>query len=293
MKNEEEGRKRHSSGAKARSKKAKKRERQAAEEFEEERRLTALLFGGGDAEEVVDSEQVSFSNHQYEKDDREGENHSLFQIDRIGGSGELEHDDSGTTAEDIGTAQMAASGSKAKLLTVATSSSDSPVWKDDDDEDVTVSLLETSRLRKLRKSRYEDGATSLSGAELESRLRQRYQSTMQMSARIDWAQIDETPQDDRDETKRAEQDELDFFDSAEPLLVGTQSGRLPPNILNTIRCPDANQSDPNQAVVQAVHFHPGSDPDHPLLLTAGFDKTLRFFQVGSDKSDKIHGIHCK
>ena len=75
MKNEEDGRKRRSSGAKkAKSKKFMKRERQAAEDLEEERRLTALLFGDIDAEEVADPAQVSFSNNRYGIADGEEEN---------------------------------------------------------------------------------------------------------------------------------------------------------------------------------------------------------------------------
>jgi U3 small nucleolar RNA-associated protein 18 len=29
------------------------------------------------------------------------------------------------------------------------------------------------------------------------------------------------------------------------------------------------------------------------MLTGGLDKSLRFFQIGEEKSEKIHGIHCK
>jgi U3 small nucleolar RNA-associated protein 18 len=38
---------------------------------------------------------------------------------------------------------------------------------------------------------------------------------------------------------------------------------------------DANQHDPCHAVVRSVEFHPNGQ----LLLTAGLDKKLRFFQV--------------
>ena len=41
------------------------------------------------------------------------------------------------------------------------------------------------------------------------------------------------------------------------------------------RCKDANQHDPAKAAVRAVSFHPTGE----LLLTGGFDKTLRLFQV--------------
>jgi U3 small nucleolar RNA-associated protein 18 len=59
-----------------------------------------------------------------------------------------------------------------------------------------------------------------------------------------------------------------------------------------VRCPDANAGHYNSSTVNAVQFHPGSDEDEPLMMTAGLDKTLRFFKIkGSEGSEKVHGIH--
>ena len=157
---------------------------------------------------------------------------------------------------------------------------DKPAWVDEDDADVSMSLMSVDRLKKLRKSRSE--IAPLDGVELERRLRKRFQETT--TARTDWANVDEV------DDKKAKDSLLES--SATPLLAPS-SDRLPPHVLSVVRCPDANQQDPNKAVVQAVHFHPGSDPDRPLMLTAGLDKTLRFFQVDAEESQKIHGIHCK
>ncbi|CAN0421830.1 unnamed protein product, partial [Laminaria digitata] len=52
------------------------------------------------------------------------------------------------------------------------------------------------------------------------------------------------------------------------------------------RCKDANQHDPAKAVVRAVSFHPAGE----LLLTGGFDKTLRLFQVDGVRNTKMHSI---
>mmetsp|Transcript_2091 Transcript_2091/g.4843 ORF Transcript_2091/g.4843 Transcript_2091/m.4843 type:complete len:696 (-) Transcript_2091:85-2172(-) len=176
-----------------------------------------------------------------------------------------------------------------------------------------IRLVDASdRLKKLRKSRKEK--TELTTQELEQRLRQRYEVTAQTTARTDWAASAPLSMKDDDGeiggTKKSHDDEddgqlltsTDLFSTSESLFADhpgylkagggtTGGGRLPPNVLDIVRCPDANQADPNRAVVQAVNFHPGSDPDQPLLLTAGLDKTLRFFQVGEKQSEKIHGIH--
>ena len=50
-----------------------------------------------------------------------------------------------------------------------------------------------------------------------------------------------------------------------------------------IRCKDANAMEPCRAAVQALAFHPAGE----LLLTAGLDKTVRFFAVDGTKNQKV------
>ncbi len=64
-------------------------------------------------------------------------------------------------------------------------------------------------------------------------------------------------------------------------------GRLQPGTLEVLRCRDANLQEPSQAVVQALQFHPTQGG---LLLTAGFDKTLRLFQVDGKRNEKRAGV---
>jgi U3 small nucleolar RNA-associated protein 18 len=248
--------------------KSRKRVRSSKEEENaaEERRLTALLFGGGVEEETQQQSEPEESESEGHEDTHEI-SERFFELDRTG-DGELQveeeetrHD--GYSDDDVDNAAV-----------------EKPAWVDEDDADVSMSLMSVDRLKKLRKSRSE--TAPLDGVELERRLRIRFQETT--TARTDWANVDEA-------AEKKEEDSL-LESSATPLLASS-SGRLPPHVLNVVRCPDANQQDPNKAVVQAVHFHPGSDPDRPLMLTAGLDKTLRFFQVDAEESQKIHGIHCK
>lgn len=252
-------------------KKSRKRVRAEEQDAAEERRLTALLFGGGGVEE---NEVQLSESEDIDEDEEVEESHEIsenfFELDRAGdedvqvGDGDDEHaatreSDSGDD-DDEGAAD------------------DKPAWVDEDDADAFMNLMSVDRLKKLRKSRSE--MAPVDGVELERRLRKRFQDTT--TARIDWADVDET-------NLQKSKDSL-VESSAAPLLASS-SDRLPPQVLSVVRCPDANQQDPNKAVVQAVHFHPGSDPDRPLMLTAGLDKTLRFFQVDAEESQKIHGIH--
>lgn len=258
---------------KPKSKKSKKKEQQAAQENDEERRLTSLLFGGGSSDLPSQVEK--------ERNDEEVAAPFSFEIDRTGIA--EEHED--------GDRNVARSFNEAKEEGNVKTEESGVAWVDEDDADLEVDLLGTSRLRKLRKSKTEEAASALNGLELEQRLRQRYQNTTQSAARTDWANLDEKV--DSEEDQSDVEDGALQSSSAPLVLQSSASQRLPLNILNIMRCPDANQSDPNKSVVQAVNFHPGSDPERPLLLTAGLDKTLRFFQVGAEKSEKVHGIHCK
>jgi len=249
--------------------KKKKRSPKEAEDDAEERRLTALLFGGiGDAPDHDDDEGDMQVEAKISAEDSK-EVRALFELDTIG--------------DDDGSMQVVVHEEQSK-----THSSDDgreeeeddrnrPVWVDDDD--VELDLMKTNRLKKLRKHREED-VSNMKGTDLEKRLRQRFESTTMATARTDWATLG-----------KEELNENERETSEAPLLAARSAHKLPPHILHVVRCPDANQNDPNLAAVQAVHFHPGSDPDRPLMLTAGLDKTLRFFQVGTDGSDKIHGIH--
>lgn len=72
--------------------------------------------------------------------------------------------------------------------------------------------------------------------------------------------------------------------SAGPLLG--KSAKLPMGRIELTRVKDANHEEPSQAVIQSVEFHPAGQ----LLLTAGFDKHLRFFQVSTSVWSTEQGI---
>ena len=230
-----------------------KKQKRIAAEKEEDDRLTAMLFGNGETAERP---------HKVPRASKPAAD-SLFEIDRKGDA--------------LGVGMEEAESTRALEIVndnnTAAEDEEGQAWKDDDD-DIQVHLK--NRLAKLRHNRHEGAVTT---QQLEGRLRNFYQQSL--TAQTNWAKLP-------DENDHAEENAV--IDTDEPML---SQGGLKQTILATVRCPDANMSDPNQAAIQAVHFHPGSDPDRPLLLTAGLDKTLRFFQVGEEKSEKIHGIHCK
>ena len=286
-----------------------KRARREALEDSEEQRLTSLIFGSG-------SEQTPANLEAFDDEDNEeifheneaGDSGFAFEIDRVGAE---EENNEGVTSnwehmqivEESEAGRDSDGGDSDSDGDEDAEEESAPAWVDKDDQKLSVDLMNSSsRLKQLRKSRDEAAALALGGDEFERRLRQRYEETTQRTARTDWARLDTVSKSRADEGEGDDQEDEDVRDAATAAamlgstsasLLASSQQRLPPNIINIVRCSDANQSDPNEAVVQAVHFHPGSDIEKPLLLTAGLDKTLRFFQVGAEKSEKIHGIHCK
>ena len=69
----------------------------------------------------------------------------------------------------------------------------------------------------------------------------------------------------------------DFLAGARPLLQA--SSRLPQRTLEVTRVADANRAQPSGSALSSVEFHPSGQ----LLLTAGLDRRLHFFQVSPEE----------
>ena len=59
--------------------------------------------------------------------------------------------------------------------------------------------------------------------------------------------------------------------------------------LEILRLNDANLQEPSESVVRSIQFHPSAQ----LLLTAGFDKKLRLFQIDGKKNPKVQSVYLQ
>jgi len=163
------------------------------------------------------------------------------------------------------------------------------VWKDEDDSSIMVSSTNSgTRLMKLRDTRE---VSSWRADEVERRLRQRYEKTAGKVSRIKWADVGESAGESKSNPYRDPEDDVGAESSQ---LFSRRVDNIPPNAIEMVRLKDPNAVDLSGAALRTVSFHPESDPDSPLLMTAGLDKSVRFYSIGQDdESRKIHGIHCK
>ncbi|KAI9208833.1 WD40-repeat-containing domain protein [Polychytrium aggregatum] len=150
-----------------------------------------------------------------------------------------------------------------------------PAWEDDDD--ITINIADVKRLRKLRNSESE---TVLSGAEYEARLRTQFERIYPPPK---WSTLPEKKE------QPSKIDLLKFLRSTRSIVARSKHAMLPSDQIDVTRMKDANQTAYSQAVIQTAVFHPKA----PVLMTAGFDRTVRLFQVDGKINPKIQSIFFK
>ncbi|EPY49634.1 CGI-48 family protein [Schizosaccharomyces cryophilus OY26] len=162
------------------------------------------------------------------------------------------------------------------------------VWEDSDDERITVSLQDNTRLRKLR--RYE-GEAELNGLQYTQRLRQQFERIYGVPQ---WARPDEKlAGEDEEESSLAEDNVLptslrQLFNSSVS-YVNKDSRVLLPGTIDIKRLKDANFQAPSHSGIRCISFH----PFFPLLLTCGFDRTIRIYQLDGKVNPFVTSLHLR
>lgn len=167
-------------------------------------------------------------------------------------------------------------------------------WEDSDDERLSVSVATSDRLKKLRKSHSE---TAISGASYVRRLRAQFEKIYPRPA---WADaLEEAPEDDDNE--EADTDApvaahrnntnavLSVLAQTQQFVVQKKHRLIPPHKISITRLKDANQAKRSRSGVQALSFH----HTHPLMLTAGFDRTVRVFHIDGKTNNFVTSLHFK
>lgn len=168
-------------------------------------------------------------------------------------------------------------------------------WRDSEDEEISISLLASDKLKKLRKKETD---STISGKAYVSRLRSQFEK---IYPRPKWADAtfsddDENSEDEVMDQSDEEQGEVGDVKALAKILQKTQnfqnnksSKLLPPNKLDITRLKDANQKHASRAAIQTLSFH----PTHPLLLTGGYDRSVRIYHVDGKINNVVTTIHLR
>jgi len=147
------------------------------------------------------------------------------------------------------------------------------IWKDEDDENMTLDISSQNRLKKLRSTKNE---RLITGNQYSQRIRAQFERLQVQSS--DWAKP----------SKALTEEDIVLQSSASVLCSNTSSRKLlARSTLDLVRFNDANLQELSDCVVQSTRFHPNNPK---LLFTAGFDKTLRLFEIDGIHNRKLHSV---
>lgn len=169
-------------------------------------------------------------------------------------------------------------------------------WDDSDDERIAVSLS-TDRLKKLRQHDDE----TISGRAYVTRLRSQFEK---IHARPEWAdrledelkfagsddEMEAEDEDDENSRNVVNNDTnavLQILGSALQFVVRDLLKLLPPHRIGIVRLKDANYAKLLKSGIQSLQFH----HSHPLLMTGGFDKTLRVYHVDGKANSFVSSLY--
>ena len=156
-----------------------------------------------------------------------------------------------------------------------------PVWVDEEEERTEVDIVKVSRLRKLRK---EEDEHLISGKEYEARLRGQH---AKLNPFTGWADMDrKTSLPVVSDGESDDEGCVDNILQNNDELVVKDTVKLLPGMLEFSRLVDANIQDPSSGPINSVQFHRNGQ----LMLAAGLDKHLRFFQIDGKRNPKIQSI---
>lgn len=167
-----------------------------------------------------------------------------------------------------------------------------PAWFDEEEERTEVDIVKVNRLRKLRK---EADERVISGVDYVARLRTQH---ARLNPGTEWARIDRKSAHDGASDDESDDESSvtvahgyedikgdDILRSNDELVVKGRD-KLLPGLLECSRLMNANSEEPSNGPINSVQFHRNGQ----LLLTAGLDRRLRFFQVDGKHNPKIQSI---
>ncbi|XP_015575888.2 U3 small nucleolar RNA-associated protein 18 homolog isoform X2 [Ricinus communis] len=272
--NNEDGRDSELAMSRAKKRRREKEEQLEVDEGKEMKRLENFLFGSLYS-------PIEFGNDEEEKAHDEVENGSaLFFVDRSAST------------------ELCVYKEESEVLEKSDVDEEprqrKPVWVDEEEAKTTIDIAHTNRLRKLRK---EDSENLISGREYVARLRAHH---AKLNPGTEWARLDlqsrnngsydDESSDEENGIVTARGYEVaetfdDVFRTNEDLVVKSRK-KLLPGILEYSRLVDANAQEASNGPINSVQFHRNAQ----LLLAAGLDRRLRFFQIDGKRNTKIQSI---
>ncbi|CAK9840134.1 small subunit processome, CGI-48 family Utp18 [Schizosaccharomyces pombe] len=161
------------------------------------------------------------------------------------------------------------------------------IWEDSDDERLMISLQDHSRLRKLRQYEDED---MVNGLQYARRLRTQFERVYPVP---EWAKKQDVTEEEDEFNALSEKSvipkSLKSLFKSSVSYINQSSKLLAPGTINIKRLKDANFQAPSHSGIRCMSIH----PYFPLLLTCGFDRTLRIYQLDGKVNPLVTSLHLR
>ena len=267
---------------------------------EEEIELEKLVFGDMEALESNLKKLDNLYDYSSEDEEEEIDNEKSEKEDELSSEAEEEQDDNlffidegpGTQHNDETMKDSDTSLSEEEEENF----SEENAWEDPDDENISVSLLGSSKLKKMRKS---ENDTIINGKSYINRLRSQFNKIYPTPTWAHtWEQIEGTgngSESDMEENERKQMSHNDtnsvlrLLETAPQVSKYQRTSLLPSNKISISRLRNANQAKLSKAAIQSLSFH----HSHPLLLTGGFDRTLRIYHIDGKVNNAVTSLHLR
>lgn len=173
------------------------------------------------------------------------------------------------------------------------STNESDAWSDSDDERLQVNINQLKRSKKLRKSYQE---SQMNGRDYVTRLRSQFEKIYPRPKwvdDVDTSDIDENGSDtDGSEVEDVINGDINALRNilqSTYSYKATDSKLLPVKNLDITRLKDANASHKPHSAIQSLSFH----PTKPILLTGGYDRTLRIYHIDGKTNHLVSSVYLK
>lgn len=269
---------------------------------EEEIELEKLVFGDMEALESNLRKLDNLYDYSSEDEEEEIDNERSENEDELSSEAEEEQDDNlFFIDEGPGTEQndqiMKDSDTSPSETDEEENLSEENAWDDPDDENINVSLLASSKLKKMRKS---ENDTIINGRSYINRLRSQFNKIYPTPTWVkNWEQIEENGyengsdvEEDNERKQMSHNDTnaiLKLLETAPEVPKYQKTSLLPSNKISISRLRNANQAKLSKAAIQSLSFH----HSHPLLLTGGFDRTLRIYHIDGKVNNAVTSLHLR
>lgn len=172
----------------------------------------------------------------------------------------------------------------------AATGSEDEAWVDSDDERLAISVVETNKTKKLRHSYKE---SSIDGRDYVRRLRAQFEKIYPRPKWADDVSESELSDDEGDDEERIVNGDVNalfkILKSTYSYKDTSPSKLLPSKSLDITRLTDANASHVSHSAIQSLSFHPSK----PLLLTGGYDRTLRLYHIDGKNNAMVTSVYLQ